>query len=190
MQKGLEKFNQLVEAFEALPTVGKKSALRFAYHIVMNDSFGGLKLANAIESALRNITKCSICGSISENEICDICTDEFRQKEILCLVESPKDIFIMEENKIYNGMYFVLSNLEEESINSLRKNIIKNNVQELIFAFTPSLSSDGIILFIEDKLKDLNLSFTKIAQGVPTGVSIENIDALSLAKAMEARVKI
>jgi len=83
LKKGLEKFNELVAAFERLPGVGKKSAQRYAYHVCLKDSFGGLKLAQSIEDAVRFTGKCQICGGLSEDEICDICSDETREKELL-----------------------------------------------------------------------------------------------------------
>jgi len=188
-QNGLEKFNNLVDALTSLPTVGKKSALRYAYHMVLNDPFSALKLSHAIESAVSNIKRCSECGGLSENEICEICVDEFRDEKKLCIVESAKDIFIIEEGNLYDGKYFVLESLDEEQIEHL-KSLIDGRVEEVIFAFTPSLANDGVILFIEDKLKSFNLTFTKIAQGVPTGVNLENVDMLSLSKALNDRVKI
>lgn len=187
--RGLEKFNNLVEAFESLPTVGKKSALRFAYHLVLHDTFTAMKIANSIESAIRSIRKCEQCGALSEHEICDICLDENRDIQKLCIVESAKDIFVLEEHKLFDGKYFVLSNLEEETIIKL-ETFVKEGVKEMIFALTPSLASDALIIFIEDKLKNHTLIFTKIAQGVPTGVHLENVDMLSLSKALESRTKI
>ncbi len=189
MKKHLEKFNNLVEAFENLPSVGKKSALRFAYHLVLNDTFGAMKLANSIESAVRSIKRCQKCGGLSENEICEICLDEDRDHTKLCIVESAKDIFTLEDNNLFDGTYFVLEDLEEESIERL-KSCISKETKEIIFALTPSLSNDAVILFVEDKLKDFEINFTKIAQGVPTGVHLENIDMLSLSKALDSRVKI
>lgn len=189
MMRGLEKFNKLVEAFEKLPTVGRKSAVRFAYHLVLNDTFSAMKLANAIESAIKSIRKCERCGALSEHEICDICLDERRDIQKLCLVESAKDIFVLEEHKLFDGRYFVLADLEEETLEKL-ESIVTEGVKEVIFALTPSLASDALILFIEDKLKNHSLHFTKIAQGVPTGVHLENVDMLSLSKALESRTKI
>jgi len=188
MMRGLERFNRLVEAFEGLPTVGKKSALRFAYHVVLNDSFAAMKLANAIESAIKNIRKCERCGALSEHEICDICLDERRDNQKLCIVESAKDIFILEEHKLFDGKYFVLNDLEEETLTKL-DTIVSEGTREVIFALTPSLAGDALILFIEDKLKRYEVHFTKIAQGVPTGVHLENVDMLSLSKALESRTK-
>ena len=112
-----------------------------------------------------------------------------RDESKLCIVESVKDIFIIEDGSGFEGYYFVLNSLDEESIEKL-KNRIREGVREIIFAFTPSIQSDGVILILEDRLKEFDLVFTKIAQGVPTGVSLENIDTLSVAKAIEKRTKI
>ncbi len=148
-----------------------------------------MKLSNSIESAVKSIKKCHTCGGLSENEICEICLDEQRDDTKLCIIENAKDIFVLEENNLFDGRYFVLENLEKDSVESLKKRVLKN-VKEMIFALTPSLSNDAVILFVEDNLKGLDIKFTKIAQGVPTGVHLENVDMLSLAKAMDSRVKI
>lgn len=190
MKKGLEKFYDLVDAFESLPTIGKKSAQRLAYHIVMNDSYTGIKIAHSIENALRNIKKCIKCGSMSEHEICEVCLDEYRNRNKLCIIQSAKDIFIIEESKQFDGLYFVVEELDPDSIDRLIAFVKENSVTDILFAITPSLSNEAFILFIEDKLKDFNLTFTKIAQGVPTGVSLENVDILSLAKAIQSKVDI
>jgi recombination protein RecR len=188
-KRGLEKFNNLVDALSQLPTVGKKSAIRYAYHMILSDSFSALKLSHAIEDAVANIRKCIVCNGLSEDEICDVCVDEARDESKLCVVESSKDIFVIEENVSYHGRYFVLESLDEEHIQKLER-VIADGVEEIIFAFSPSLASDGVILFIEEKLKSYNLRFTKIAQGVPTGVSLENVDMISLSKALEDRVRV
>ncbi len=104
-------------------------------------------------------------------------------------MESAKDIFVLEEHKLFDGRYFVFSSLEEDVLFKLEA-MVKEGVKEIIFAFTPSMASDGLILFIEDKLKAYSLIFTKIAQGVPTGVHLENVDMLSLSKALESRTKV
>lgn len=185
----LEKFDNLVEALSSLPSVGRKSALRFAYHLVLHDNFSAMKISSAIESAIRCIRKCERCGGLSEHEICDICLDERRDSTKLCIVENAKDIFVLEENKLYDGIYFVLNDLEEESISKL-KEIVSEGIKEIIFALTPSLANDAVILFVEDKLKEFDIEFTKIAQGVPTGVHLENVDMLSLSKALNDRIKV
>ena len=127
---------------------------------------------------------------MSEDELCFICCDESRDATLLCIVESAKDILLLEENGLFGGRYFVLESLEEMNITHLIERIKEDGIEEVIFALTPSIQNDAVILYIEDKLKEFDLVFTKIAQGVPTGVSLENIDILSLSRALDARVKV
>ena len=185
----LEKFNRLVDALQELPTIGKKSAMRLAYYMVMQDSFVGMKVSHAIEDALGTLKKCSMCGGMSEDELCFICSDDGRDSTILCIVENAKDILLLEENGLFDGRYFVLDSLEELNISHLVK-IAESGITELVFALTPSIANDAVILYIEDKLSDFDISFSKIAQGVPTGVSLENVDILSLTRALEDRIRI
>ena len=189
MNSSLEKFNRLVDALGELPTIGKKSATRLAYYMVMNDTFVGLKVAHAIEDALGSLKKCRLCGGMSEDELCHICSDESRDESLLCIIENAKDILLLEENGLFEGRYFVLESLEELTIEHL-EDIVKSGVREILFAMTPSIANDAVILYIEDKLKEYDVSFSKIAQGVPTGVSLENIDLLSLTRALEDRVRV
>lgn len=189
MKQSLEKFNRLVDALQELPTIGQKSAVRLAYHMVMKDGFTALKIAHAIENALNTLRKCTSCGGMSEHELCDICSDEGRDRSLLCIVENAKDILTFEENGLFNGRYFVLEALDELDISHLRA-LVGSGIEEVIFALTPSIANDAVILFLEDKLEDLNVNFTRIAQGVPTGVSLENIDLLSLSRALNDRVKV
>lgn len=190
MTKSLDKFNRLVEALEQLPTIGKKSATRLAYHMVTKDSFNALRLSHAIEEAISSIKRCRKCGAMSEDELCSICCDERRDASLLCIVESAKDILLLEENGLFDGRYFVLETLDEINVAALLDRVQEDGVKEIIFALTPSIQNDAVILYIEDKLAGMALKFTKIAQGVPTGVSLENIDVLSLSRALEDRVKV
>ncbi|WP_455755734.1 recombination mediator RecR [Sulfurimonas sp.] len=189
MTNSLDKFNRLVDALQELPTVGKKSATRLAYFMVMNDSFVGMKISHAIEDALGSLKKCSSCGGMSEDELCYICSDERRDDTVLCIVENAKDILLLEENGLFDGKYFVLDSLDEFTIVQLVE-MAKNGIVEVVFAITPSIANDAVILYIEDKLSEFDISFSKIAQGVPTGVSLENIDILSLTRALEDRVRV
>ena len=190
MKKGLEKFYELVESFEALPAIGKKSALRLAYYIINENSYAGLKIAHSIENAIKNIKKCTQCNCISENEVCEICLDDDRDKYFIAIVQSAKDIFLIEESNQFNGTYFVLDKLEKSAVDNLVSLVKQREITDILFAITPSLANDAFILFIEDKLKDFNINFTKIAQGVPTGVSLENVDILSLSKAIDGKIRI
>jgi recombination protein RecR len=189
MNNSLDKFNRLVDALGELPTIGKKSATRLAYFMVMNDSYVGMKISHAIEDALGSLRKCTLCGGMSEDEICYICCDEQRDDTLLCIVENAKDILLLEENGLFDGKYFVLDTLDEYTVSQLVE-VVKSGISEIVFAITPSIANDAVILYIEDKLKEFHINFSKIAQGVPTGVSLENIDLLSLTRALEDRVRV
>jgi recombination protein RecR len=184
----LEPFKNLVEAFNALPSIGQKSAMKLAYHIVTQNSYEGIKLAHAIERAIESIQRCKKCNNLSEDELCAICSDENRDKTKVCIVESAKDILTIEQLGHYDGLYYVLSDVDEFDLMHL-KDMLKET-KEVIFAFAPSVASDTLILFMESQLEDMNLKFTKIAQGVPTGISLDSVDTLSLVRALEDRVDI
>ncbi len=187
--RSLEKFNRLVDSLQELPTIGKKSATRLAYHMIMNDTFVGMRISHAIEDALGSLKKCTACGGMSEDELCYICSDDGRDSTLLCIVENAKDILLLEENGLFDGRYYVLESLDEKHIASL-ESLVDTAVNEIVFAMTPSISNDAVILYIEDKLSAYSVNFSKIAQGIPTGVSLENIDLLSLTRALEDRVKV
>ena len=122
--------------------------------------------------------------------MCDICLDDDRDDKTLCIVQSAKDIFIMEDSKQFNGKYFALESLENNELEKLISLVKRKNIINILFAITPSLANDAFILYIEDQLNNIKINFTKIAQGIPTGVSLENVDILSLSKAINGRTKI
>lgn len=188
--KNSEKFNELVQSFASLPTIGKKTAIRLAYFVSMKNHLLGTKLAHDIENAIRFIKPCAKCGSLSENELCEICTDSERDTTMLCVVESAKDVLILEESASFDGLYFVLDELNDEKVAKLRAMIQEFDVKEIVFALTHSVNAEAMGFFIEDKFKDLNLHFSKIAQGIPSGVNLENVDFISLHKAMVFRTKL
>ncbi|RAX52079.1 recombination protein RecR [Helicobacter sp. 16-1353] len=185
------KFELLIEQLEQIPSIGKKSALKIAYSLAIENKVLALNIAHCIEDAVNCVQKCEICGGISESRICNICEDESRLfSGMLCIVGSPKDILTIEDAHIFEGVYLVVDGTQNIDFKDIIANINLYNIKEIIFAFTPTLASDAMILYIEDKLKDLNLRFSKIAQGVPTGVGLDNIDKLSLTRALESRIRI
>ncbi|MBU1667869.1 recombination mediator RecR [bacterium] len=188
MKYKIEAFENLVNAFQEMPGIGKKSAIKMAYHLVMEDSFSAMKLAHAIEEGVNSIRSCKKCHNMSEDELCHICSDEYRDNSTLCIVQSAKDIITIEESGQYKGIYYIVTQITDLDEYHL-KDAIKG-ITEVIFAFPPSLATDTMILYIEDKLSGSNVEFTKIAQGVPTGVELDNIDVLSLSRALESRVRI
>ena len=186
--KDLKSINQLIEILQELPSIGRKSATRLALSLA-KDKFKALKLVNALENVISNVQECKICGNFSEHEICEICDDPLRDKT-LAIVENEKDILTIEESGSYNGYYFVLSYIDSEIIDKIKNLIKEKEIKEVIFAFPPSVENEAKTLLLEDKLKDLNIEFSQIAQGVPTGVHFENVDINSLAKAFKLRFKL
>jgi len=184
----IEAFENLVDAFCALPSIGRKSAIRLAYYAVMEDGFVAMKLAYALERGVGHIRKCQKCHNMSEDELCLICSNPARNKKQLCIVQSAKDILTIEESGEYQGVYYVVCEIEDLDEHHLYDAV--DGVEEVIFAFPPSIATDAMILYIEERLKGVDLNFTRIAQGVPNGVALENLDSLSLSRALEARVKI
>ncbi|WP_198672516.1 recombination mediator RecR [Helicobacter burdigaliensis] len=183
-------FAKLVESLEKLPSIGKKSAMRLAYFLAYEDKFSALQIAHNIETCVQNLRTCESCNGISEGHYCEICLDELRDNGELCIVANPRDIFLIEEGGEFRGKYFVIKDIESLNLKALEQKILQEKIVEIIFALSPSLGSDSLILFLEDKLAHLGLQFSKIAQGVPTGVSLENIDQLSLLRALQSRIKI
>lgn len=191
-KSSLSRFNALVESLEQIPTIGKKSARKIAFTLASENKYLALKIAQCIENSIGSVRSCSICGAISENEICEICLDEARDSSKLCVVLNAKDIFTLEDIGDFDGKYWVLDG-ELDSINFsyVKERVKKQGVKEVIFAFSPSLANEAVMLFIEDKLSEFSyLVFSKIAQGVPTGIGLENIDQLSLSRALMSRVKL
>ena len=186
-----KSFNLLVEQLEQIPSIGRKSALKIAYTLAIENKILALNIAHCIENAIASVQNCEICGGMAEAQKCDICEDCARlYHPALCIVQSPKDILTLEEIRIFSGSYFVVADIKGVDFESLRAKISEYGKREIIFAFSPSLSNESVMLYIEDKLQGENLAFSKIAQGVPTGVGLDNIDRLSLQRALEARVKI
>jgi len=188
MKYKIEAFENLVNAFQEMPSIGKKSAIKMAYYLVMEDSFTAMKLAHAIEEGVNSIRSCKKCHNMSEDELCSICSDEYRDNSTLCIVQSAKDIITIEESGQYKGIYYIVTQISDLDEYHLKDAI--RGVNEVIFAFPPSLATDTMILYIEDKLSGTNVKFTKIAQGIPTGVELDNIDVLSLSRALASRVKV
>ena len=149
----------------------------------------------------KQIKKCKICNNYTDNddEICDICLDETRNKNILCIVEDPKIVYFMEKNKIFPGKYFVLNNLispiegigpEDIGLNSLKNMLESNNITEMIIAIKSSIEGETTALYIKELFKNKNIKISKIASGIPMGADFEYIDNLTFEKAIEERKEI
>ncbi len=191
-------FEELVESFKQLPGIGTKGAERFVYHVLEMDKEQVQRFAKTLIDFKENIKYCKKCGHICEDDICDICKDELRDQSIICIVESPKDVFAMEKLKEYRGLYHVLhgtisimdgKTIEDLNIQTLFDRI-NENIQEVIIATNPTREGETTALFLAKFLSKRNVNVTRIANGLPIGSNLDYADELTLLKSLEGRKKI
>lgn len=191
--------NELIECFKKLPGIGEKTAERYALSsLELSDEILEL-FSTSLKNLKKNIKRCSICNNFSEGDICEICKIQDRDKKTICLVESPKNVVLFEKLGIYNGVYHVLDGLispldgvnpEDIKINKLIDRIDKENIKEIIIAIKPGIEGETTALYITKILENKNVKITKIAHGIPLGIDMEYIDALTLEQALEDRTSI
>ncbi|MCK4575085.1 recombination protein RecR [candidate division WOR-3 bacterium] len=194
-----QKHEKLVESLRKLPGIGRKTALRLAFYILKEPKEGVLELARAIKEAKEGVKFCSICGNITEEDICEVCTDTSRDKTTLCVVEEPMDLYSLEKADFYNGVYHILggalSPLDGIGPDNLRlKELIERvkneKIQEIIIATNPDTEGEATALYIAKILKSNNVKITRIATGVPMGSNIDYTDSITLSKAFKSRGEI
>lgn len=195
----INSLEKLIDEFNKLPGIGRKSATRIAFHILNSNDEEILKFTNTIIEAKKNIQKCQICGDLSEKDICPICEDEFRNKSILCIVEDSRDIISLEKTSKYKGLYHVLGGKiaplkgitpDKLNLESLLERVAKNNIEEIIIAINPDLEGETTALYLTKILKNFNIKITKIASGIPIGGNIEHADSATISRALEGRQEI
>jgi recombination protein RecR len=191
--------NKVIEAFNRLPGIGPKMAERLSLHILKMKDEDVLILANAILEVKKNIKNCSICGSITEDDTCSICTDLTRNKDILCVVEQVQDVWAIERTREYKGLYHVLlgslSPLDgigpnEIRIKELLERLKHQNIQEIIIATNPTVEGEATAMYISKLIKPFVSKVSRIAHGVPVGADLEYTDEITIARAMEGRQEI
>ncbi len=188
--------DQLIEAFRRLPGVGPKSAQRMVLHFLEKDREGGRRLARALTEAMDGVRHCQRCRTLTEEDLCGICRNPARDHSLLCVVETPADVFAVEQASSYKGLYFVLMGHlspidgvgpEEIGIAQLLDNLDSNPVQEVILATNPTVEGEATAYFIAEQLKGRNLKVSRIAHGVPVGGELEYIDGGTLVHSFAGR---
>ncbi len=191
-----DSLKNLIESFKFLPSVGEKTAERFAFSIFDLDDDQIQLFKDSLDDVRNKVHPCSICNVLTENDICSICSDEFRSSNILCVVEDVKSVFLFEKIGMFKGKYHVLNGLispldginpEDIGIDKLLDRIHNENFDEIIFAFKPSIEGETTSLYIKKILDGLPLKITKIANGVPIGADMEYVDSLTLERALSDR---
>ena len=189
--------NKLIDQLSKLPGVGRKTAQRLAFYILKSDEEDNINLSDAIKDIKSKIIFCESCGMMTENNICDICADSNRDRNVICVVEQPQDIYPFEKTNIYKGKYHVLGGvlspldgIGPEDLNLERLYIKIEDGMEVILATNPSIEGDTTCLYLAKKLEDMGAKVTRLARGLPVGSDLEYMDDLTLARAMEGRTSV
>ena len=192
-----DRFATLTQKLRLLPSVGSKSAQRMALHLLMRQRDGALELAQAIQDAISHIHECSICHALTELEVCEICQDTERDDALLCVVESPADVFAIEQSGSFRGKYHVLHGHlspldgigpEEVGIPHLVQRLTQGQIKEVILATNATVEGQATAHYLVEACKTLPIRITRIAQGVPQGGELEYIDSHTLHQALTHRL--
>jgi len=189
---------KLIEEFAKLPSIGKKTAQRLALYVLNLPEDEVREFAGALVNARGTVRYCSVCGNFTESETCSICSNPNRDKSIICVVEQPKDIMIIERVKEYNGGYHVLhgniSPMQGRGPQDIRirelVSRMKEEVKEVIIATNPNIEGEATAMYISKILRPLEVKVTRIAAGIPVGGDLEYADEVTLSKALEGRTEI
>ena len=187
---------RLINEMSKLPGIGTKTAQRLSFYILSLEDKEAEQLASAILTAKKEMKYCSVCGNLTDEDPCAICSDKSRKADTICVVESQKDVMAMERIREYNGLYHVLHGVispmegigpEDINLMSLLKRLQANDIKELIIATNPNIEGEATAMYIARLVKPSGIKVSRIAHGIPVGGDLEYADEVTLLKAMEGR---
>lgn len=187
---------KLIEQFQKMPSIGRKTAQRMAFHVLDLTDDEAKEFADAIINAHTKIHRCSLCHNLTENELCPICESVSRDKGTVCVVEEPRDVLAMERTRDFSGVYHVLHGVispmngvgpEQLTIKSLVERAASGEINELIMATNPTIEGDTTAMYISKLVKPFGVKVTRLAYGIPVGADIEYADDVTLMRALAGR---
>jgi recombination protein RecR len=187
---------KLIEQFQKIPSIGRKTAQRMAFHVLDLSDDAAKEFADAIIDAHTKIHRCALCHNLTENELCPICESHNRDHSLICVVEEPRDVLAMERMREYSGVYHVLHGVitpmkgigpEQLTIKSLVERVAKGEVTEVIMATNPTIEGDTTAMYISKLIKPFGAKVTRLAYGIPVGADIEYADDVTLMRALSGR---
>ena len=196
MDFGSETLTALVKSLSRLPGIGPKTALRLALHLLRPDSTEAERISQLLVDLKQKVRFCSICGSITEAQECAICEDKSRTTDLICVVEQPQDVIVMERTRRFRGRYHVLHGVlspvdgvgpENLNLRTLEARVRDGAVRELIVATNPTVEGDATALFIARTVAPYGCTVTRLARGLPMGGALEFVDDITLARAIDRR---
>lgn len=188
--------NNLIESFKYFPGVGEKTAERLAFSLLNMDPTQIEFLSKSVLDVNKKIKRCVKCNNFSEDDLCNICKDDIRNHDILCVVEDPKTVYSIEKLEIFNGEYHVLNGListidafdpDKIMLNKLIDRLNNYNYKEIVIAVKPCIEGEMTAMYIKSVLADRNIKISRIASGIPMGADMEYVDALTLEQAFDNR---
>lgn len=188
----------LVNELYKLPGVGKKTALRYALHLLKHDEADAMNLGNSILKFRSEVSRCEVCHSICDDRLCEICSNNRRQRQIVCVVESVADVMAIENTAQFNGIYHVLGGVispmngigpADLEIPSLVERVAGGSISEVILALSPDMEGDTTCLYIYKKLAGFDIEVSTIARGIAVGNSLEYADEITLGRSIVNRIK-
>ena len=190
---------KLIEQFEALPSIGRKSAQRLAYHILQMPEERAQKFVQAILDAREQIHYCSVCQNFTDSDICSVCTDTERDKSVICVVEDPRAVIAIENTGHFGGTYHVLHGAispmkgvspDDLKIPELLSRLNTEEVTEVILATNPTIEGEATAMYLSRLISPLGIKVSRIANGVPIGGDLEYADEVTLRRAIEGRYEL
>ena len=190
---------KLIEHFERLPGIGRKSAQRLAFHVLNMPLERAQDFAASILEAREKIHKCTICQNLTDGELCPICRDESRDRSIICVVDNSQDVLAFERTKEYKGLYHVLHGLispmdgvgpEQLHIKELLLRVADSEVQEIVMATNPTVEGETTAMYLARLIKPLGIKVSRLAYGIPVGGNLEYADETTLYRALQGRNEI
>lgn len=187
---------EAVQAFAGLPGIGRKTALRLALHLVNQEPAYTEHFADALMRMRRGIQPCETCHNLADSRLCAVCADSHRDRSVICVVESIRDVMAIEDTQQYRGLYHVLGGVispiegigpEQLHIDDLVQRVIETEVKEIIMAISPTIEGDTTIFYLSKKMRELPVRITTIARGVAFGGELEYADELTLGRSIAAR---
>jgi recombination protein RecR len=187
---------RLVEQLQKLPGIGAKGAQRLAFHILKNPRDEAERLCEAIRDVKERVTYCSTCHNITEHDPCAFCTSVSRDQRLICVVEEPQNVSVIEKTREFRGLYHVLMGAlsplhgvgpDDLKIKSLLARVANGGVEEIILATNPTVEGEATALYLARLLKPLGVRVTRIAMGIPVGSDLEYADEVTMTRAMEGR---
>lgn len=199
MQLSSQLLEKAVSAFAKLPGIGKKTALRLVLHLLKQEAGEVVQFSEAITKLRSEILFCTRCGNIADSTQCSICLNPGRKQQLICVVESIRDVIAIESTQQYNGIYHILGGIispldgigpDQLTIDALLDRIKTEKTEELIFALNPTIQGDTTIYYIQKKLQDYPIRVTTIARGVAFGGELEYADEMTLARSLQNRLPV